>query len=110
MIPPPRLNITSRVCPNLAKGQLYITHQSYVLPCCMMHFVTEHNYFGKDDFLKLAGNVENHSLVSNTLESILQNQFFLKTLVDSLKTNNRHHICNGCNQKINKNLSNLVQG
>ena len=110
MIPSRRLNIANRVCPNLAKGQLYITHQNYVLPCCMMHFVTEHNYFGKDDFLKLAGNVENHSLVSNTLESILQNQFFFKTLVDSLKTNNRHHICNGCNQQINKNLSNLVQG
>jgi MoaA/NifB/PqqE/SkfB family radical SAM enzyme len=101
-------NITERLCPNLVKGQIYITHENYVIPCCMMHFVTEQNYFGRDEFLKLAGDLQQHDLSTNTLETILNNKFFSEGLLNSLKHNNWHHSCaNSCGTQITENIKKL---
>jgi len=102
----PTSNIDSRICPNLAKGQIYITHQSYVLPCCMMHFVPEQQYFGRDQYLKLAENLDDQCLSTNTLEIILNNSFFKHNLIDSLKSGNWHHVCaTSCKKKIINNIA-----
>jgi MoaA/NifB/PqqE/SkfB family radical SAM enzyme len=101
-------NATNRLCPNLVKGQLYITHENYVIPCCMMHFVTEQNYFGRDEFLKLAGDLKQHDLSAITLETILNNKFFSESLLNSLKDNNWHYSCaNSCGPQINENIKKL---
>lgn len=94
-----------RICPNLVRGQLYITHQNHVIPCCMMHFVTEQKYFGRDDFLKLAGDVAHHDLSKNSLNSILHNKFFSTELSNSLTGNQMHYICkNSCLTEVSKNI------
>ena len=99
---------TERLCPNLVSGHIYITHENYVIPCCMMHFVTEQNYFGRDDFLKLAGDLKQHDLSVNTLETILNNKFFSESLLNSLKNNNWHYSCaNSCGPQINENIKTL---
>jgi len=101
-------NVTERLCPNLVKGQIYITHENYVIPCCMMHFVTEQNYFGRDEFLNLAGDLKQHDLSANTLEAILNNKFFSTGLLDSLKHNNWHYSCaNSCGAQISENIKKL---
>jgi MoaA/NifB/PqqE/SkfB family radical SAM enzyme len=78
------LTITNRICPNTSRGQIYINHQGYVVPCCMMHFDTENNYFGKDRIIELTEGLEHQSLVINTLSQVLENKFFNNNLVDSL--------------------------
>lgn len=100
--------VTERLCPNLVKGQIYITHENYVIPCCMMHFVTEQNYFGRDEFLNLAGDLTQHNLSANTLETVLNNKFFSEGLLNSLKHNNWHYSCaNSCGLQINENIKKL---
>lgn len=76
--------LVNRICPNMSKGIIYINHQGFVVPCCMMHFDTENTYFGKDHLAKLADGLENQSLLSNTISEILQHKFFNNNLVDSL--------------------------
>ena len=75
---------TNRICPNLSAGRIYINHQGYVVPCCMMHFDTELNYFGKDHTEKLTEGLDNQSLLINTLSTVLNNKFFNNNLVNSL--------------------------
>lgn len=98
-------NTVDRICPNLVRGQLYITHQNYVVPCCMMHFVTEQNYFGKTEFLNLANDLVQHDLSTSSLNSILNNKFFSTGLIDSLTNNQLHYSCkNSCSVEISKNI------
>jgi MoaA/NifB/PqqE/SkfB family radical SAM enzyme len=103
-----QLLTASRICPNLSRGQIYINHQGYVVPCCMMHFDTENNYFGKDQLTKLTGGLENQSLLTNTISEIFQNKFFNNNLVDSLmSTEDQWHFnCErSCRNAIIKNKS-----
>lgn len=101
-----KLPLVNRICPNLSQGQIYINHQGYVVPCCMMHFDTENNYFGKDQLVKLTGGLENQSLLTNTISEIFQNKFFNNNLVNSLmSTKDQWHFnCErSCHSEIIKN-------
>jgi MoaA/NifB/PqqE/SkfB family radical SAM enzyme len=75
---------TNRICPNLSQGQIYINHLGHIVPCCMMHFDTENNYFGKDQMIQLTEGLDNQSLLCNTLSTVLNNKFFNNNLVESL--------------------------
>lgn len=81
---PNELSTVNRICPNLSQGQLYINHQGYVIPCCMMHFDTENNYFGKDRLVELTEGLDNQSLLTNSISQVLQNKLFNNNLVESL--------------------------
>ena len=50
----------------------------------MMHFDTENDYFGKDQMIKLTDGLDNQSLLSNTLSTVLNNKFFNNNLIESL--------------------------
>lgn len=82
--------IVNRICPNTSAGQIYINHQGYVVPCCMMHFDTENNYFGRDQLIKLTEDLDNQSLLTNTLSTVLSNKFFNNNLTDSLNDSEEH--------------------
>lgn len=83
-VKPNPVKITNRICPNMSKGTVYINHQGYAIPCCMMHFDTENNYFGKDRLVELTEGLENQSLLNNTLTQVLKNKLFGHNLVESL--------------------------
>lgn len=74
----------NKICPNLSIGQIYINHLGHIVPCCMMHFDTENDYFGKDQMIKLTDGLDNQSLLSNTLSTVLNNKFFNNNLIESL--------------------------
>jgi sulfatase maturation enzyme AslB (radical SAM superfamily) len=94
-----------RLCPNLSKGQVYITYLGQVLPCCMMHFDTTLNYPGTDHLRALTGGFHNQDLNQHTMSQVLEHQFFTRTLHDSLKTVNWHSSCkNSCTSQITENL------
>ena len=82
-----------RLCPNLRNGQIYINHLNQIVPCCMMHFDTELNYFGKAQLLNLMENFDNYDLSKHTLEYILNQEFYKNKLQDSLKNGNMHYTC-----------------
>jgi hypothetical protein len=75
---------TNQICPNLSQGQIYINHLGHVIPCCMMHFDTELNYFGTDHMKQLTAGLDNQSLLLNTISTVLGNKFFNNNLVESL--------------------------
>jgi len=102
--------ITNRICPNISRGQIYINHQGYIIPCCMMHFDTENAYFGKDQLTELTEGLENQSLLTNNISQILQNKFFNNNLIDSLSGPKEqwHFNCErSCHDQIVKNKSEL---
>jgi len=90
----------TKICPNQQIGQLYITHQHYVIPCCMMHFDTQLNYVGKEKLFDLTEGFEKIDLTKNTLTEILSNNFFTKNLEESLTSNNWHPTCSKSCEKI----------
>lgn len=97
----------SKLCPNQRLGQLYITHQGYVIPCCMMHFDTQLNYEGKHKLIELTGGFEKIDLSKNNLEKILEGDFFNHKLEQSLENNNWHPTCTkSCRDIIENNFLN----
>lgn len=95
----------SRICPNLAVGQLYITHQNYIIPCCMMHFDTELKYFGTDQLRELTGEFGRHDISKFSLSTILEQPFFKNKLMDSFRSGNLLNICEkSCKKEIQNNL------
>jgi MoaA/NifB/PqqE/SkfB family radical SAM enzyme len=101
-------NGPEKICPNLVSGHLYITHQSHVIPCCMMHFITEQKYFGQDHFLEMTDGLDKHDLSINNLETILTNKFFTTGLYNSLISNKLHHICeSSCSAQIDNNIKKI---
>jgi len=95
----------TKLCPNQQIGQLYITYQNHVIPCCMMHFDTQLNYEGKQKLLNLTGGFEKIDLSKNTLSTILNGEFFKHNLEQSLATNNWHPTCTkSCHALIEENL------
>ena len=104
-----RVNMTmtnNHVCPNLNNGHLYINHQGYIVPCCMMHFDTELNYPGKSELLQLSQGIDQQSINLHTLEKILTHApFFTHTLEQSFKDNKFHPTCaKSCTPQILHNL------
>jgi MoaA/NifB/PqqE/SkfB family radical SAM enzyme len=103
---PTVLETVNRICPNMSQGIVYINHQGYVVPCCMMHFDTENNYYGREQLEKLTDGLENQSLLTNTISQILDNKFFNNNLVDSLMGTEEqwHHNCaRSCKSEIIEN-------
>jgi sulfatase maturation enzyme AslB (radical SAM superfamily) len=77
-----------RICPNLSNGQVYITHQNYVIPCCMMHFDTELQYIGTQHLRTMTGGFNQQSLVQYSMSEVLNHEFFNNKLkIDKLKIN-----------------------
>lgn len=97
-----------RLCPNLSKGQIYITYLGQVLPCCMMHFDTKLRYPGTDQLQQMTGGFDNQDLNQYTLSQVLDHQFFARTLYDSLKTDHWHFNCaRSCKSQIKENLKHV---
>lgn len=102
-------SIPERICPNLSKGQLYITHQNHVIPCCMMHFDTELKYFGTKHLRTMTGGFDQQDLVKYSISEILNHEFFNSILTDTLKHKKWHFNCaRNCKSQILENLQ-LVQ-
>lgn len=99
------VNYFDQLCPNLRRGHMYINHLNQIVPCCMMHFDTELNYFGKDQLLNLMGDFDNYDLSKHTLEYILSQDFYKHVLQDSLRTDNMHYTCKKSCSHIIKNYN-----
>ena len=96
---------TSKICPSLIKGQLYITHQSQIIPCCMMHFDTQLKYHGTDALREMADGFDNLSLTNNLLEVISNSKLFNNNLTESLYNSKWHFNCErSCKSQIEENL------
>jgi len=94
-----------RICPNLSNGQVYITHQNYVIPCCMMHFDTELQYIGTQHLRTMTGGFNQQSLVQYSMSEVLNHEFFNHKLTDTLKHKRWHINCaRSCKSQILKNL------
>jgi MoaA/NifB/PqqE/SkfB family radical SAM enzyme len=84
-------------CPWQKRGRLYITYQGYVIPCCMQFNLPREvssNTVDGQKFLNLIGSLDNISLKTNSLEEILNNDFYSFSLENSLT--NSKHIQNTC--------------
>lgn len=94
-----------RICPNLSMGQIYITHQHHVIPCCMMHFDTELQYPGTKHLRTMTGGFDQQDLVQHSMSAILNHEFLNHKLTDSLKHKRWHLNCaRNCKPRILKNL------
>lgn len=104
-----QFNDVRKICPNLITGRVYITHQNYIIPCCMMHFDTELKYFGTDQLRNMTGGFEQHDISKLPLSTIFEQPFFKNRLLDSFKTGNLLHTCEkSCQSEIEQNLKELV--
>jgi len=104
-----QFNDVQRICPNLIRGQLYITHQNYIIPCCMLHFDTELKYFGTDQLKEITDGFERHNISKYSLSTIFEQPFFKNKLLDSFKTGNLLHTCEkSCKTEIEQNLKELT--
>jgi MoaA/NifB/PqqE/SkfB family radical SAM enzyme len=97
------------ICPNLETGRIYITHQNYIIPCCMMHFDTELKYFGTTQLRDTTEGFERHDISKYPLSVIFEQPFFKNKLLDSFKTGNLLHTCEkSCKTEIEQNLKELI--
>jgi len=95
----------SEICPYLRKANIYITASHKVIPCCMMHFDIDLDYFGRDYLLKLVGSFESIDLSMHALKSILNNEFYTKNLNQSFITGKWHNTCvKSCRDELIKNI------
>jgi sulfatase maturation enzyme AslB (radical SAM superfamily) len=78
------------LCPWSKNHKMYINCQGHVVPCCMMHFDTTHDYYGKTQLLNIVGGTfDNISLYHHSLADILNKSvFYSNSLEDSLKNKN----------------------
>lgn len=90
---PKTVPYTNRVCPNLSNGRVYITHENYVIPCCMMHADVEYNYPGKGRLIEMTGGFDQQDLSVHTLETILDHKLFKTELVNTLVNKSWHWTC-----------------
>jgi MoaA/NifB/PqqE/SkfB family radical SAM enzyme len=96
----------SRICPNLVKGRIYINHQNYIIPCCMMHFDTELKYFGTDQLREITGGFDRHDISKHALSTIFEQPFFKNRLVESFTNGNMLYTCEkSCKDQINDNIN-----
>lgn len=103
------INDTKQICPNLVTGRIYITHQNYIIPCCMMHFDTELKYFGTDQLRDLTEGFEKHNIAKLPLSVIFEQPFFKNKLLDSFKNGNLHYTCEkSCKSDIENNLKQIL--
>lgn len=82
-----------KICPNLVKGQINITYQGHVIPCCMMHFDTALPYHGTEYLAELSHGLENQNINNLSLSQILSNPLFDHTLTQSLINGKWHSTC-----------------
>jgi MoaA/NifB/PqqE/SkfB family radical SAM enzyme len=98
-----------RICPNLVRGRIYINHRNYIIPCCMMHFDTELNYFGTDQLREMTEGFDRHDISKHSLSTIFEQPFFKNRLVDSFHTGNLLYTCEkSCQHDIEHNLQKLA--
>lgn len=98
-----------RICPNLIRGWIYITHQHHIVPCCMMHFDTELKYFGRDQLLELTDGFDNQDISKLPLSVIFEKPFFKNKLLDSFQNGKLQNTClKICKSKIENSLANLA--
>jgi MoaA/NifB/PqqE/SkfB family radical SAM enzyme len=97
-----------KICPNLNHGNIYITHQHHIIPCCMMHFDTELKYPGRDQLLELTEGFDNQDISKLPLSVIFEQPFFKNKLLDSFKSGKLQHTCEkSCKSQIENNLANI---
>ena len=103
--PPGRTLRRERICPNLSAGQIYITYLNQVIPCCMMHFDTQHQYPGTQRLHEMTGGFDQQDLSVHSMTNILNHQFFKYSLHDSLIQGKWQFNCvRSCKTKILDNL------
>lgn len=103
---------TNFACPNLRRGNVYVTSQCDVFPCCMMHFeqeLVESVIFSNHDADRLVHDfigIRKHNNLNNSkLSAILNNSFFGNNLEQSFKDNTLLELCETCcGDQIRKNL------
>ena len=104
-----QFNDVQRICPNLITGRVYVTHQNYIIPCCMMHFDTELKYFGTDQLRDMTEGFERHNISKYPLSAIFEQPFFKNKLLDSFKNGNLLYTCEkSCKSEIEENLKELI--
>jgi MoaA/NifB/PqqE/SkfB family radical SAM enzyme len=103
-------NKSERICPWTSAGKLYITYLNELIPCCMMHFDTKNNYFGKTRLIEMTGGIDNQDLTKHSISTILNNKLFKHELTNSLTTGKWHFNCvRNCKSQILNNLRIHVQ-
>ena len=105
----PTIKQQEKICPNLVTGRIYITHQNYIIPCCMMHFDTELNYFGTEQLKDMTEGFERHNIAKFPLSMIFEQPFFKNKLLDSFKNGNLLYTCEkSCHNEIEHNLKEIA--
>jgi len=73
---------------------LYVNHRGHVLPCCMTSGTTWGQSMSDRLFRKIIGNIDNIDLHHNSLEKILQGEFYTQRLKNSWESQKTaHHLC-----------------
>ena len=97
-----------RLCPNLVIGHIYITHLNQVIPCCMLHFDTQLDYFGTEHLRKMTDGFDKLDLAKKKMSEILVQDFFQSKLRDSFISGDWHNTCEkSCKSQIVENMESL---
>lgn len=97
----------NKICPNLDKGHIYVSHRHHVIPCCMMHnHLYESSEFIDGQRLKdLIGDIDQVDISKRSLSQVLQADFFTNDLDQHLRKKDRLDICQtSCGSKIRTKL------
>lgn len=78
----------NETCLAFKKGQVSITYQGHIIPCCVYNADLYFNGEGSQGFKDLINNVDNISIEKNTLTHIISNTYFDK--LNNMLDNNIH--------------------
>lgn len=86
-------NDLSKVCWPISRKAVYISHSGHVLPCCMSSALVWGKNIQSKLWQKIIGNLDSININKNTLEDILNSEFYQKNLLSSLHSNRKHPVC-----------------
>jgi MoaA/NifB/PqqE/SkfB family radical SAM enzyme len=95
-------NIYNLICPNMAKGRLYITYQHHVIPCCMMHNDLYLDYpSGRRLINELVSDLESIDLSKRKISDILFSHLFNNRLENHFYSGPHLPVCvKSCKNRI----------
>jgi organic radical activating enzyme len=89
-------NFVSPSCTWGKAGRIYVDYQANLIPCCMTSGLNWRNDLSGKLWQRLIGDPLSVNLYHNNLNTVLQSDFYSKTLQDSFSNRDRvHHACLG---------------
>ena len=89
------------VCPHLSEGEFYITHDHYLIPCCMMHNIMNEKGPIKRRWLQLVEDPCTIKLSHYRFSEIMNSKLYSYNLQNHFLNEAHHYICTkSCHDKI----------